>query len=410
MKPEKICNPLLSRLEGLERKEYLLAVKMIKYLYFNGAKPIAGVSKSLKVSVPKSVLLINNLLERGVIEKKGFGVSNGGRKPELYGISKGSFYVLAISMDIYQTRMAFFNCSNEKISQTHVFDIELNNEMETLKSLLSNIDAYFLETKIDRDNVLGVGISIPGLVDSSKGINHTYLNFGKKGLRQLLQEQLQLPVFLENDANAIALAMWRSGVARDKDNVLVLYLDWGIGLGLIIDGQLYRGSTGFAGEFSHIPIEENGELCICGKTGCLQTVAAGTALVKLAQKGILEGRHTKMASLHKRDVNKLTVKDVVDAAQSGGDQFAINLLSQVGENLGKGIAVLIQLINPEMIVLGGQMSEAEQFLTTPIQQAVNTYTMAQLRERTLIAVSNPGNEIGLYGAMAVVMEDVFTLF
>lgn len=408
MKPEKMNNSIRTRLEDLDRKEYLLAVKMVKYLYFNGSKPIAGISKGLKVSVPKGFLLINNLLERGVLEKKGYGASNGGRKPELYGIARGSFYVLAISMDIYQTRMAFFNCSNEKITKTHVFEIELNNEMETLKSLLSNVEAYFQETKIDRKNVLGVGISIPGLVNSARGINHTYLNFGKKGLRQLLQEQLQLPVFLENDANAIALAIWRSGVARDKNNVLVLYLDWGIGLGLILDGQLYRGATGFAGEFSHIPIEENGELCICGKTGCLQTVAAGTALVKMAQKGILEGSHTKMASLHKRDVNKLTVRDVVDAALSG-DQFAIGLLSKVGENLGKGIAVLIQLINPEMIVLGGQMSEAEQFLTTPIQQAVNTYTMSQIRERTVIAVSNPGNEIGLYGAMAVVMEDVFTL-
>ncbi len=409
MKSEKMHNALLSRIEVLERKTYLLAVKMIKYLYFNGALPIASICKGLKMSAPKGVLLINTLIELGVLEKKGFGESNGGRKPELYGIAEESFYVLAISMDIYQTRMAFFNCSNEKITETRVFEIELNNEMETLKALLLNIDAYFQETGVDRKAVLGIGLSIPGLVNAENGINHTYLNFGKKGLRQLLSEQIQLPVFIENDANAIALASWRSGVARNKENVLVLYLDWGIGLGLILDGKLYRGATGFAGEFSHIPIEEDGELCICGKTGCLQTVAAGTALVKLAQKGILDGRHTMMATLHNKDVNKLSVKDVVDAALNG-DQFAISLFSKVGESLGKGIAVLIQLVNPQMIVLAGQMSEADQFLTTPIQQAVNTFTMSQIREQTLIAVSNPGNEIGLYGAMAVAMEDVFTLF
>ncbi|GAO29841.1 putative sugar kinase [Geofilum rubicundum JCM 15548] len=387
----------------------MLAVKMIKFLYFNGAKPIASLCKGLKVSVPKGVLLINQLLELGVLEKKGFGESNGGRRPELYGMAKESFYVLAISMDIYQTRMAFFNCSNEKMTETHVFEIELNNEMETLKSLLLNIEAYFQTTNIDRKDVLGVGLSVPGLVNSEKGINHTYLNFGEKGLRQLLHEQLQLPVFIENDANAIALAMRRSGVARDKENVLVLYLDWGIGLGLILEGKLYRGATGFAGEFSHIPIEEEGELCLCGKTGCLQTVAAGTALVKLAQKGILDGQHTMMTSLHNKNINKLSVKDVVDAALNG-DQFAISLFSKVGERLGKGIAVLIQLVNPEMIVLGGQMARADQLLTTPIQQAVNTYTMSQIRERTIVAVSNSDSDTGLYGAMAVVMEDIFTLF
>lgn len=406
MKLHLIENALLSKLGDLERKKYLLAIKILKYCYFNGAKSIADICKHLKVSSPNGISILNDLIDRGVMEKKGFGVSNGGRKPELYGICKGEFFVLAVDMDIFQTRMTIFNSANECVVDTWSFDLEMNNDPRTLESLLKNIDKFIEESGINRKLFLGVGVSFPGLVDSRKGVNHTYLHFGAKPIRDLIQERLNLPVFVENDAKAIALAVWRFGVAKGKKDILVLFLDWGIGLGMILDGKLYRGASGFAGEFSHIPIVEEGDLCICGKLGCLQTLAAGTALVKIAREGIKAGKSSLLALDSKDDVETINIKTVVDSALRG-DQFAINILSQIGKNLGKGIAVLIQLFNPEMIVLGGKMAEAGHYLTTPIQQAVNTYAMSQISSRSSIDVSKMGNDIGLRGAMSVVMEDVF---
>ncbi len=409
MKSHLIENSLLTRLSGLERKKYLLALKVLKYCYFNGAKSIADICKYLKVSSPNGNSLMSDLIEKGVIEKKGFGVSNGGRKPELYGISDNSFYVLGVDMDIFQTRLTIFNSANEKIVETGSFDLELNNDPNTVKKLLESIESFIAGSGIDKKMLIGVGISFPGLVDSRKGVNHTYLYYGSKPVRDILQENLKIPVFVENDAKAIALVVWRFGVAKGKKDVLVLFLNWGIGLGMILDGKLYRGASGFAGEFSHIPIVEDGELCICGKLGCLQTLAAGTTLVKMAKEGLEGGKSSLLAvdSLgKKRDFEKIKIETVVDAALRG-DQFSINILSRIGKNLGKGIAVLVQLFNPEMVVLGGKMSESGPYLITPVQQAINTYAMSQISNRAKIDVSKMGNDIGLRGAMAVVMEDVF---
>jgi predicted NBD/HSP70 family sugar kinase len=186
----------------------------------------------------------------------------------------------------------------------------------------------------------------------------------------------------------------------------MLYLDWGIGLGLILNGKLYRGSTGFSGEFSHIPMIEDGLLCHCGKHGCIETIASGTAIARMVKEGMLSGKSSNMKSLINNDLEKIEIKLVVDAAFEG-DQYAIRILTEVGYNLGKGIAILIQLFNPELIILGGRVSEAGQYITTPIQQALNTYCMRQIREKTEIQISEMKQFVGIMGAVAIVMEDIF---
>ncbi|MGQ1889914.1 ROK family protein [Thermophagus sp. OGC60D27] len=309
-------------------------------------------------------------------------------------------------MNIHQTQLAIFDSSNAKIREVETFPLEMDNEVSTLSTLVSRINSYVKKTGVDKKKIIGVGVSFPGLVDSSAGINYSYFNFGEKSVRSLLQEQLQLPVFVENDAKAVALAIWRFGIAKHQKDVLVLFLDWGIGLGMILNGKLYRGNEGLAGEFSHIPMVENGESCICGKNGCLQTIAAGATLVRKAREGILQGKSSLMSHFEEENIREVDLQTVVAAALKG-DQFAINLLSEIGEHLGKGISILIQLFNPGMIVLTGKMAEAGQYLTIPIQQAINTYSMHKISENMKMRHSDMGKEVGLKGALAVVMEDAF---
>jgi N-acetylglucosamine repressor len=225
-------------------------------------------------------------------------------------------------------------------------------------------------------------------------------------LKKLLESKLERPVYIENDAKARALAEYRFGLAYGKKDVLVLFLDWGIGLGMILDGKIYRGTTGFAGEFSHINMIENGQLCNCGKQGCLETVASGTALVKLAMKGLRARKSSILDNIASQELNKIEPSIIVEAAHRG-DQYAINILGEVGYNLGKGISILIQLFNPELIVLSGKMAEANHFLTTPIQQALNEYCMPQLLSKTSIKVSELGERAGILASVAIVMEHIF---
>ena len=399
---------LLATLSGLEKKKYLLSVRILKYLYFKGPNPVADICSHLKISTPNGNAILATLMDKNLIEKKGYGLSKGGRKPELYGLRDDAFYVVSVDMNIHQTQISIFNSVNEKVSDVRTFPLEMDNEISTLELLVEEIQQFLESSGVDSQKIIGIGLSMPGLVDSKEGFNYSYFNYGDRSVTSILQEQLNLPVFIENDAKAVALAVWRFGIAKNQKDVMVLFLDWGIGLGLILNGKLYRGSNGFAGEFSHIPMVENGASCICGKNGCLQTIAAGATLVHKAREGIMEGKSSLMSHYASGNIDEVDLRTVVDAALEG-DQFAINLLSEVGEHLGKGISILIQLFNPGMIVLGGKMAEADHYLTIPIQQSINKYAMHKISEGLSIKNSELGKEIGLKGALAVVMEDVFDL-
>jgi N-acetylglucosamine repressor len=396
----------IENLKGLERKNIIQKIKTIKYLYVHGSKTNADICKHLRISAPKSFSLLNELINSDLIEKQGRGISIGGRKPDLYAIKEKSLFVLSIDIGLYKTRMSIFDNRNTSITGIKTYSVKLDNNRATLDILIGYINELIEESGIDSSKLMGIGISMPGLVDSVKGINYTHLNFGNKSIRDILIKEFNRPVFIENDAKAAALAEFRFGLAKKKKNVLVLYIDWGIGLGLILDGKLYRGSSGFAGEFSHIPMIENGLLCHCGKNGCIETVASGTAITRIAKEGIKSGRNSIINSLVNNDLDKIEIKTIVEAAHQG-DQYAIGILSEMGYNLGKGIAILIQLLNPELIILGGRVSEVGQYITTPVQQSLNTYCMRQIHEKTEIKISEMEHSVGIMGAIAIFMEDIF---
>lgn len=406
MKLFQLENAFFDQLAGVERKKYIYELRIIKYLYVNGPRSSSEIGKHLKISAPNTFSMLGDLTEKSLIEKNGRGDSIGGRKPDLYGLQKNCFYVLAIEMNIYTTRMAIYNSVNENLTGIREFQFTLNNEPETLSHLVTIIQQFIKQSGIKAQRLTGIGISMPGLVDSIGGINHTYLKAGDIPLVNLLEEKLQLPVFIENDANSIALAEYRLGLAKSKKEVLVLYMDWGIGLGMILNGKLYRGVSGFAGEFSHIQMVDDGLLCRCGKLGCLETVASGTTVVRMAEEGLASGKSSTLQNQQSSRNTKIELKQVIDAALSG-DQYAISIFTEVGLNLGKGIAILIQLLNPELIILSGKMSEAGQYLITPIQQAIQTHTMNQISVKTKIELSKMGQELGIKGALGVVMENIF---
>jgi len=398
----------VARLTNIERRKHLQKLKIVKHLYVKGAKTNADICTRFNISSPTSIAMLNELVAEGLVEKQGRGKSLGGRKPELYGLCDGSLFVLSIHMEQFKTRMAIFDNNNHIISGVHTFGIELTPDLGALPQLHEHARALLEEAGIEAKKLVGVGISMPGLVDSKEGNNHTYLLTAgeQESLQQLLEQQFGRPVFLQNDAKSAALAEYRFGLAHGQRDVLVLSMDWGIGMGVILDGKLRVGGSGFAGEFGHIPLVDGGALCHCGKRGCLETVASGSAVVRIAKAGIQAGQHTLLSQLPAPQIAQLEPERVYEAAHQG-DQFAINILAEVGTNLGKGIAILTQLFNPELIILGGAVAQAKQFILPNIQQAINTYCMAQLRERTTLVVSELGQNAVILGSVATVMENIF---
>ncbi len=398
----------LARLNNVERRKHLQKLKIVKHLYVKGAKTNADICTRFGISSPTCIAMLNELVAEGLVEKQGRGKSLGGRKPELYGLCDGSLFVLSIYAEQFKTRMAIFDNNNHIVSGVHTFDIELTKDLSALAQLHAHAQALLLASGIEQKKLVGIGLSMPGLVDSREGNNYTYLLTTSEpaSLQQLLEQQFGKPVFLQNDAKSAALAEYRFGLAHGLRDVLVLSMDWGIGMGVILDGKLRSGAAGFAGEFGHIPLVDGGALCHCGKRGCLETVASGSALVRLAQAGLEAGENTLLSQLPAQEQAQLTPERVYEAAHAG-DQFAINLLADMGTNLGKGIAILTQLFNPELIILGGAVAQAPQFILPSIRQAINAYCMAQLREKTKLVVSELGNNAVILGSVATVMENIF---
>lgn len=261
-------------LNTLERKKFLQKLKVIRHLYIKGAASNADLCERFHFSSPTSTGLLNELMAEGYVEKQGLGNSLGGRKPELYGLQDNSLFVLGIEMDRYATRMAIFNSANEPVTAITSFPICIGPGLEAVEDLYAAAQELIGASGISPGKLLGVGICMPGLIGAREGRNYSYLLSQEESLQQVLVNKFRKPVFIQNDVKAATLAEYRFGLAQSRQDVLVISMDWGIGIGLLLDGKLRSGSTGFAGEFGHIPLVENGVLCYCGKRGCLETVAS----------------------------------------------------------------------------------------------------------------------------------------
>lgn len=398
----------LEKITGVvETKSYINKLKLIKNLYIKGNNTAGEICNEVGISLPTVNSLLNDLMGSGEVIKNGRAESQGGRKPDLYQLDKDAFYILSVDLNKFRLRVAIYNSSNESVTEAETVRLPLNNEKETFDKICDFILSHIAKCGLNQEKIIAVGISMPGLIDSIHGINHTYLKFGKKSLVENFESRLERKVFLENDARAMTLAEFKFGHNDNFKNVLGIFIGWGIGLGILIDGKIYQGASGFAGEFSHSPIFDSSEItCSCGKKGCLESVASGTAIVRMAKEAISTDSDSILSRLVRESQGELEPYLVVDAALAG-DQRAITILSQAGLDLGRGISILIQLLNPELIIIGGSVAEAKQYLITPIQQALNIYSMAKARENTQISLYKLGKEVGLLGGVAVVNEKLF---
>ncbi len=398
-------NTYFNNLSKVGQKKHLQKKKILYQMYEQKSLSIAELISKLNLSTPSILALLDELTKDDLIKIIGSGGSSGGRRPNLYGLSSNSFYVLAIDMGLYSTRMAIFNCNNENITGIKEYKSDIRDAKAESLEIFDFAQNLISNSGIQVDRLIGVGVDMPGLIDFKNGINYSYLTNPNRSLKNILEEKFDKPVFVLNDAQAKALAELRFGQAKSKKNTLVLNLSSGLGTGLILNGMVYHGTDGFSGEFSHTPYVDNGILCSCGKKGCLETVASGLALVRGAKEGIKEGATTLISEIVKGDLDSLRSHHIVEAVLRG-DQFSIGLVSKMGYELGKGLSVLVQTLNPELIILGGRISNVGEFLTLPMLQALNEHTLFKIKESVKIKISQLKDNANLLGATAYVVENV----
>jgi glucokinase-like ROK family protein len=376
---------------------------IVKQLYFDKALSCAELSELFEKSIPSITKAVNELMSEGFVVEQGYAPSSGGRRPLLYSIKPDAMYILAVAMDQLSTRIQLLDLFNRPVADSLTLDLKLQNNNEALGILIKNINNYIAKANIPREKIAGIGMGMPGFVNVVQGINYTYLNAGGKSLTHYLREQTGLPVYIDNDSSLIALAEQKFGIAKQQQNVMVINLGWGIGLGMIVNGEIFRGHNGFAGELSHIPLSDDDALCACGKRGCLETVASMLVVVEKAIEGIKNGRVTSLKNTDSSPSKALG--DDILAAADKGDQFAIDLLSDAAYKIGKALAILIHIMNPQTIVLSGRGARAGKILLAPIQQALHKYCIPRLAESTQLLISNLGFDAELIGAAVLMMEN-----
>lgn len=377
---------------------------ILRALYFNGPLSNSKLSKLINLSTPKINSLLLELIDDGLVEELGRGDSSGGRRPNIYGMIKNGFYVVGISININRTIISIFNSNNEEISGPHFFPVKMHSDMKIFGQVKEELDRVISKATIPKEKILVAGIEIPGLIDQRKGINKTYFP-DVPDLADELQQIFEIPVFFSHDSKIRTFAEQHFGLAKNKKNVLMLQADWGLGLGIIIDKKLYIGKSGYSGEFGHLPIVDNGVLCTCGKQGCLETIVSANAIARMARQGIENGNSSLIKQLVNNDLKNIEITHVIQAANSG-DQFAISIFSEVGSWLGRGIAYLLQIFNPELIIIGGRVAEANQFILAPIQQAIHTFSNRDISNNTEIKFSELGSKAGTMGIAAYALEKI----
>lgn len=397
----------LSELGKVELKNYYEKIGILKHLYSKGPDTYKKICKSINVSFPKFSLLIKELIDKGCIYKLTKSAVDGGKSRNYYELKQNIFFVLNIFLNPGSVRLTLIDNTHTIFLDQTFSEIALDRK-DKVTSLLNLLQLFIIQSGVNPKMLLGISINFTELSFPKFRNNFPFL-FTDKELSLLergLKKHFSKPIYFIDAAKGASIAELNFGNALNRKDVLVISMDFGINLGLISEGKLQMEASGLTGEFGHIPFIEDGELCYCGKRGCLETVASGYAIVETARKGLLAGQLSILNSMVEGDLKALDPKNVVEAANLG-DQFAIKILSDIGINLGKGLAILVQIFNPELIILQGKIAKANKFITTPIEQSINKYCMVQHREGLIITPSALDENTILLGATVSVFNSFF---
>lgn len=380
---------------GVPYKNRLLKRLIINRLDISGNVTIAELSKELNISTPKITTLINELTDHGLIKDYGKVDSTGGRRASLYGLVAESCFFIGVDIKRFYINIGLLDFKKNLVTVKEKIPYKLENSLDAYQRLMVIIKEYISELPIDKQKVLALGINLSGRVNHNTGYSYSFFHFHEEPLSQTIEQETGIRTFIENDSRAMAYGEFCSGVVSNEKNVLFVNMDYGVGLGILIEGKVYYGKSGFSGEFGHIPFFNNEIICHCGKKGCLETEASGSALIRNLNQKMEQGFSSSLIKKIKNN-EELRVADIIQAAQTE-DVLSIELIAEIGEKMGKGLAVLINIFNPELVVLGGNLAETGDYIRLPIKSALNKYSLNLVSSDTKLMMSKLGEKAGVMG-------------
>jgi glucokinase-like ROK family protein len=353
-----------------------------------------------RLTKPTVSAIVEELMTDGVVREVGFGVSGsgGGRPARLLEFNDAAAAYLGIHFGVRATTVAVADAQGT-IRLVRGQPSTPAAPARTLATLGPMVADLLDAADVPRSRVEAAGATVPGLIDQESGVCvlAPNLRWQNVPLRDALAEELGVPVSVHNITQAAAVAEGRVGAARGARSYVWVYVGSGVGSGVVDDGRLFVGRHGFSGEIGHCPVIEGGPLCACGRRGCLETVASTMALARAAEEAIAGGEPTLLARVPAPvDAASIT------AAARDGDAVSLRILAHAGEHLGRGISYLLNVLNPEMVVLGGPVAQAGELLLDRVRAAVARHALVP--SGVAIVASRLGDRAELTGAVLLAMD------
>lgn len=386
-------------------KNALLKKKIITYYIYNGSSTITELSKELNLSIPTVTKIIGEMNEDGYINEYGKLETSGGRHPILYGLNPESGYFIGVNMNRFSLDIGMINFKGDLIFHKANIPYDLQNTTQAFDTLCDIVAEQIAGFNIDHDKILNICIDVSGRVNPESGYSYSIFNFSEQPLSEALTARIGYPVCIDNDTRALTYGEYISGCVDGEKDIIFVNASWGLAIGIVIDGKIYSGKSGFAGEFGHIPAFDNEILCHCGKKGCLETEASGRALHRILLERVASGE-TSILSGKIADGEQITLDEIIDAINRE-DPLCIEILEEIGQKLGKQIASLINIFNPELVIIGGRLSLVDEYLTEPIKSAIRKYSLNLVNKDSLIAVSKLKDKAGVIGACMLARSRMF---
>lgn len=386
-------------IEGLGNgtKNMLTQKRIITYLMHNHLSTIPDLAKDIDLSIPTVTKFVMELVEEGYIINYGKQETSEGRPPNLYGLNPDSAYMVGVDIKAFCLNIGLMNFTGDMVDIQMGIECRLDNTLESLDLLIQHICTFIEKHKNIRDRILQVGVNISGRVNPEEGYSFSMFNFEERPLAEILTEKIGIPVSIDNDTRAMAYGELLKGVVKGEKDVVFINLSWGLGSAFIIDGKIYTGRSGFSGEFGHFNVFDNEIICRCGKKGCLETEVSGSALHRILCERVKNGQTSILSKRILTGDAPLTLEEIVEATNKE-DILCIELVEEIGRKLGRYLAGLINLFNPELVIIGGTLALTEDYILQPIKTAIRKYSLNLVSKDSAVVLSKLQAKAGVVGA------------
>ena len=377
---------LLKHIRNINKKSSVQG-RILEQFVSQGTFTIPEMSKAVGVSLPTATSAINELIKAGLVREVGKKDISSGRIPMAYDLVPNAGYFVGVNpeMDCLALAASDFcgNLITEKIRVPYTYE----NTPENLEQMAKIINNFITTLPYAKEEILQVCVNIAERVNPFEGNAYNMFTFLEESLTSKLTKLIQIPVCIENDTRSMTFAEFIKGRSKGLKNVIFANVCWGLAIGIIIDGKLYYGKSGYSGEFGHMTAYNNNIICHCGKIGCIETEVSGRALKRKLTEKILNGKTSILSDKVLNKKEELTLQDLLDAIAKE-DVLSLATLQTIADELGKQLAGVINIFNPEMLVSGGEMSVTGDYLTLPVRMGIKKFSLNIMNEDSQIVTSS----------------------